>query len=98
MNKKELLRMAKRKKVTFLIQADCAKSVQVLGDFNEWDLQIKPMKLEGDGNWVAQVVLPQGRYEYKFLIDGQWVNDPLNNHVCQNSFGTHNNILEVALK
>ncbi len=30
------------------------------------------------------VNLAEGDYEYKFLVDGQWVNDPANTDVTKN--------------
>ena len=28
------------------------------------------------GDLTAIIELPLGRYEYKFVVDGQWVHDP----------------------
>jgi type 1 glutamine amidotransferase len=41
-------------------------------------------------------MLPPGTFEYKFLVDGQWVADPRNERVCLNSFGTTNSIVRVV--
>lgn len=98
MAKKELSEQAKRKKVTFSFQNDIAKSVHVSGDFCGWDINKYPLKKKGDRLWTANVVLPKGQYEYKFLVDDQWANDPLNDDVRENCFGTFNNIINVGLK
>lgn len=87
-----------REKVVFAIEAADAKEVYLLGDFNHWDPKKHPMKRIGQNRWVASVSLPQGAYEYKFLVDGQWVEDPLNDQVCENCFGTRNNVFNVSLK
>lgn len=98
MTEKELLNYAKRKKVTFSFQTLAAKSVHVSGDFCGWDIKKYPMKLKGDSNWTAHIVLPEGRYQYKFLVDGKWENDPQNDQICENCFGTQNNVLNITSK
>ena len=98
MTETELLNCTKRKKVTFSFYANGAKSVFVSGDFCGWDTKKYPMKLKSDNNWKTQLVLPEGQYQYKFLVDGQWINDPLNEKVCENCFGTQNNVLSITQK
>jgi hypothetical protein len=39
--------------------------------------------------------LKPGRYEYKFFVDGSWVNDPKSPAAVYNSFGTQNSVVEV---
>ncbi len=53
-----------------------AKAVLLAGDFNQW----KPtaMRKQKDGSFSVTVDLAKGNYEYKFLVDGQWVVDPDN--------------------
>ena len=98
MSKKQSSEKTNREKVVFAFEAAQAKEVYLLGDFNQWNPKKHPMKREGQNKWVASVVLPEGQYEYKFLVDGQWVEDPLNEQVCRNCFGTHNNIFNVSRK
>jgi hypothetical protein len=54
------------------------------------------MKNNDVGIWEKILMLYPGRYEYKFLVDGQWWNDPGNDRVCPNSFGTLNSIVKVS--
>jgi hypothetical protein len=42
------------------------------------------------------VILLPGQYEYKFLVDGQWKQDPKNNRICPNKFGTYNNVFNLT--
>jgi type 1 glutamine amidotransferase len=53
------------------------------------------MKRDNKGRWSKIVTLAPGRHEYKFVVDGQWRNDPGNDQVVSNSFGTLNNFLDV---
>jgi 1,4-alpha-glucan branching enzyme len=88
----------KRRKVAFSLSAPEAKRVAVLGDFNKWSADTHSMKKDGNGVWHNIAMLAAGRYEYRFLVDGKWWNDPKNDQVCSNCFGTQNNILDVRAK
>ena len=85
----------KKRRVNFSFEAPDANKVVLGGDFNNWNIRAQPMKNEG-GVWKKTVTLEPGRYEYKFLVDGQWRNDPNNTQVCANRFGTHNNVLVIS--
>ncbi len=54
-------------------------------------------KYEG-GVWKKMVMIPPGRCDYKFLVDGQWMLDPNNDQKCSNCFGSYNNILIIPKK
>jgi len=79
-----------------------AKAVFVAGTFNDWNTQSHPLKRARDGRWVLTLDLPPGRYEYKFIIDGQWCcelgcdkrHDECPGYVA-NQFGTSNRVLVV---
>ena len=86
----------KKRRVQFEIAAHDATEVRLLGDFNGWKLSAHIMKKNGSGMWRKTVMLPPGTYEYKFLVDGCWVNDPQNDSVCFNSYGTANNLIRIA--
>ena len=88
----------KKRKVAFSLNAPEAKQVAVLGDFNKWRDNKHLMKKDENGMWHKIAMLPEGRYEYRFLVDGHWWNDPKNDHACSNCFGTQNNILNVRAK
>lgn len=88
----------KRQKVTFSFETRIAKDVILLGDFNDWNPKTHPMKKDGSGIWNKAVIIPPGRYEYKFLVDGKWTLDPRNNQSSPNCFGTYNSVLQVAPK
>ena len=95
MPKKERSKKTQKKRVSFKLEASEAKEAILVGDFNSWDLKKHSMKRDGKGRWTKVVTLAPGKYEYKFLVDGQWHNDPNNDQMVANSFGTLNNILTV---
>jgi 1,4-alpha-glucan branching enzyme len=80
--------------VEFALAANEAKSVAVAGSFNGWDPKKTP--LEGvAGAWHAKLELSRGRYEYRFVIDGQWVTDPNARESVPNPFGSVNSVVSV---
>jgi len=84
-----------RRKIDFHYDSPDAKEVFLAGTFNAWSLKKHPMKNMGEGHWHKALMLPPGSYEYKFWVDGQWSQDPLNDRCCQNCFGTQNNVVKV---
>ena len=48
-----------------------------------------------DGSWTKFFPLGPGRYEYKLIVDGRWVVDPLNPLRVANDSGSENSVLEI---
>jgi 1,4-alpha-glucan branching enzyme len=86
----------KRRRVMMTLKAQGASDVCLMGDFNNWNARTHPMKLTEEGLWVKVVMLQPGRHEYKFLVDGEWWNDPENEDFCQNCYGTLNSVVAVC--
>ncbi len=86
----------KRRRVTFSFETSDAKEVILMGDFNNWNAKKHPMKSNGNGMWNKSVMIPPGRFEYKFLVDRQWEEDPQNDRICPNNFGTYNNVFNLT--
>jgi len=85
-----------KRKLTFSLDAPGAKEVILMGDFNKWDRKRHPMGKNAKGLWSKIVMLSIGRYEYKFLVDGEWLHDPKNDQVCYNQHGTLNSVITVG--
>jgi len=81
----------------FSLEATEAKKVVLMGNFNDWSLKKHPMQRDENGMWNKTVMLSPGKYEYKFLVDGQWREDPLNDRLCPNCFGTQNSVLDLTI-
>jgi 1,4-alpha-glucan branching enzyme len=82
-------------KVKFEFAASEAREVFLAGDFNNWDTRTNPMKKDKKGVWKATLPLAPGRYEYRFLADGQWENDPSCCSCVPNQFGSMNSVRTV---
>lgn len=72
-----------------------AREVFVAGSFNDWKPAATPLKSAGDGRWAVELSLPPGRYEYRFIADGEWVDDPDAKEVVPNPHGGANALLVV---
>lgn len=86
-------RTAARKTVTFKIHAPDAQRVDIAGTLTNWEL--KPMKRAKDGTWKTTFRPLPGTYEYKFLIDHQWMEDPNNGDKTHDGHGGHNSVCHV---
>ncbi len=96
MKKKNAAPKSGRKKVTFTLETAHAQKVALLGDFNNWDSRKHVMKPNGDGAWKKTLMLFPGEYEYKFLVDGRWTDDPNNASRRFNPYGTSNSVIHVG--
>jgi chromosome partitioning protein len=82
--------------VVFVTLYPRAGSVQIAGDFNNWQPATTPMERVGEsGVWQAKMKLPHGTYRYRLVVDGQWQQDPYNERTEVNPYGELNSILEV---
>lgn len=80
-------------KIRLEISKPGAQSVAVAGSFNSW----KPEQASttGSGGWVKELTIGPGRYEYMFVVDGQWMADPNAKEFAPNPFGGQNSVLVV---
>ena len=81
--------------VVFSLQAPEAHRVQLVGDFNGWTADDTVMQPAGPV-WSCVLKLEPGRYRYRYIVDGQWQSDPLNEHREPTPFGGDNSVLELA--
>ncbi|RMF58415.1 MAG: hypothetical protein D6748_08785 [Calditrichaeota bacterium] len=85
------------KKTTFQITLPEAKSVALVGDFNNWSANATPMKKGKGGVWKVSLELPEGEYQFRYLVDTyDWVNDDEAPSV-PNIFGSENSVAKVEL-
>jgi chromosome partitioning protein len=82
--------------VVFVTLYPRAKSVQIAGDFNDWQPSKTNLEKVGDsGVWQTKLQLPVGRYRYRLVVDGQWQQDPYNKLTEASPLGDYNSIVEV---
>lgn len=71
-----------------------AQSVAIAGSFNSW--QPEQVATTGNGGWVKELAIAPGRYEYMFVVDGQWMADPNAKEYAPNPFGGQNSVLVIS--
>lgn len=83
--------------VRFVLRAPDARTVSLAGDFNGWSVADTPLTdLDGNGVWTVVVPLHTGRYQYKFVVDGErWVVDPDAPAFHPDGFGGRNALLAI---
>jgi len=83
-------------RLLFVFHDDSAESVSVAGDFNGWN-QLA-LERNGSGLWSTEIAVRQsGRFEYKFIIDGQrWIEDPSNGMKVPDSYGGLNSVIVLT--
>lgn len=86
--------------VTFRLYAPDAKSVHLAGSFNDWNTSETPMQgPDSHGYWSVTLTLPDGRYEYKFVVDGgRWLEDPQAMDRSPDGYGGFNSVVYVGIQ
>jgi len=99
------LRLVKQKKSSpsarmvkkqFFCDDPNASCVKIVGSFNNWNTSEESlMERKKDGTWSKSIILAPGTYQYRFLIDDDWVEDQNNPNQVDNSFGGKNSVIRI---
>jgi 1,4-alpha-glucan branching enzyme len=87
-----------KKRVTFKFKGPDGvktKEVKLCGSFSNWEEGAVFMTKAKSGEWKTIVSLLPGEYEYKFLVDGVWYNDPQADKQAANEWGSENSVRVV---
>ncbi|GMU25078.1 MAG: hypothetical protein AMXMBFR13_51490 [Phycisphaerae bacterium] len=86
-----------KSQVTFVFQpANGCRRVQLVGSFNNWEADKCPMTRQKDGSYRKRLSLEPGEYRYKFLVDGQWIEDPEAEALIPNQYGTYDSLVKIG--
>jgi 1,4-alpha-glucan branching enzyme len=86
----------KHSKQVFQFVAPTAKSVVLVGDFTHWHQQGIRMQRDPKGVWTASVDLTPGTHRYRFIVDGEWQDDPTCKSRAPNPFGSEDMLRQAA--
>ena len=80
----------------FLNTVPDAKSMVVVGDFNNWDPTRTSMtRINSEGMWSVTVPLSTGLHQFQYVKDDTlWVNDPTLPQ-ASSDFGSPNSLLNI---
>ena len=93
MLRKQYVKSRDAMKVTFTVDfAKNANRVEVAGDFNDWRPQ--PLKKLKNGQYKTALDLePEQAYQYRYRVDGVWVNDWAADEYIPNGLGQDNSVV-----
>jgi 1,4-alpha-glucan branching enzyme len=83
------------KKITFKFSEPGAKTVSIVGDFNQWQPGLDMLKSSKSGEFTISLNLKPGRYAYKFLADKGWYNDSFAQEYTYDEWGNVNSVITV---
>ncbi len=86
----------KQTKQPFQFSAPGAKVVVLVGDFTDWHQRGIPMQKDRNGVWTASVELTPGTHRYRFIVDGEWRDDPQCKSRVSDPFGGEDMLREAA--
>jgi 1,4-alpha-glucan branching enzyme len=83
--------------VQFVLVAPAARSVAVVGDFNDWGLNDSALVATNhQGVWSVTAPVPAGVHRYAFVVNGKdWVADPSAPRSAGDDFGLPSSALVV---
>jgi glycosidase len=83
------------KNVTFVYEpGDDPSQVFLAGQFNNWSTDATPMQ-RLDGRFEVTLLLPLGRYQYKYVADGRWITDETADDFHPDGYGGRNSVVIV---
>lgn len=82
--------------INFICLVPGAKSVSLVGDFNQWNPTAHPMRHMPDGAWMLMLELKHGHHRYAFLVDGVVTLDPRAQGITRNDQGQRVSLVPVS--
>lgn len=80
----------------FVLDLPSAASVSVVGDFNDWAIDLAPMQKFAGGTWAVTIPIKPGRHEYSFVVDGKkWMADPRAPKAKDSDYGKPGSVIVV---
>lgn len=89
------VKCAGKKRKVFQLAAPSAQAVYLAGDFNGWVPDGRLLNEGKNGVWKTTVTLAPGVYQYRFVVDGEWCNDPRCAEKAPNGLGEENCLIRV---
>lgn len=81
---------------TFTVYAPDANKVFLAGEMTEWDPKAVLMDKDVDGYWRKTLYLDDGKWQYKFVVDGVWIHDQENPNRIADGYGGYNSYILIG--
>ena len=82
-----------KKSIAFVLDSPSGENAAIAGSFTNWEPL--PMTKDANGLWRVTVQLAHGTYQYRFLVDGQWLDDGSNPRKTTDASGISTLVCEV---
>ena len=83
--------------ILFSYYAPWVKDIFLAGDFNGWKKRYTPLIKGKDDVWrIILELKPNRSYDYKYIVDGNWVNDPNNEDLNPDDAGGANSVIYLG--
>jgi len=82
----------------FILESSSSSSIFIMGSFNDWSRSSLKMIEVNKGRFEKEIQLEPQKYEYKFIINGDEILDPLNKNVVSNNIGGYNSLIDLSNK
>ncbi|CAH1438086.1 unnamed protein product [Lactuca virosa] len=92
----DILTGLKTRSVTLTWNGDNCSSVEIAGLDVGWGQRIPLKYEEKNGSWILHRDLLEGRYEYKYIVDGEWMTNKYESITPVNKDGHVNNYIQVV--
>jgi len=92
-----LLKKSSKVKHEFIFDSkgETYDEVFVKGEMNAWNAASSPLIFDG-GVWSIEMIAEPGKYQYKFVVDGQEKLDPSNPDSISNNIGGFNSLVQIG--
>lgn len=101
MIQKQFIKSGKTTKcrLTFTLPEEIwADEVFLVGSFNNWDETAHPLRQTNSGEWRIILDLPaNAEYQFRYLCDGEWLNDSSADGYQENPHGSHNSVVSTVV-
>lgn len=92
----DILTGLKKRSITLTWNGENCSTVEVSGLDIGWGQKIPLQYDEKHGSWILQRDLLEGRYEYKYIVDGEWMTNAIEPVTLVNKDGHINNYVQVV--
>lgn len=84
------------REIEFRLKAPAAGAVLLAGNFTDWGRFPLDLIKNEDGFWSIFVPLLPDVYAYRFIVDGEWRDDPRSDFYTPNPFGSLDSVVEIT--
>ncbi len=84
--------------IIFSVFAPEAREVYLVGEFNNWQINDNARMMQNNGTWSKKINLGFGKYRYRFVVDGNWIEDTSNPLKEINPYGSVDSLVEINAK